>query len=193
MKNLHVFLILSMIGIAIYANSFQNDFVWDDEYLITNNTHVQSPSMDNALQFFKDNLGKHGQDENNFYRPLQELSYMINYAVWGLNPPGFHLTNLVLHLLAAFLLFLVIVELSGNRIAALAASSIYLVHPLNIEAVAYIAGRADCLMGVFFLAAFYLYMKENNIILSSLFFILALLSKEIAIMLPAILIFTNGI
>src|SRR3989338_10995530 len=132
-----------MIGIAVYANSLQNDFVWDDEYLITNNTHVKSPSLTNVVQLFKDNLGKYGEDKNNFYRPLQELSYMIDYAVWGLNAAGFHLVNLLLHILTAFLLFLIIDEASRNKIAAVVASSFFFVHPLNVEAVAYIAGRAD--------------------------------------------------
>ena len=188
MKHIHVFLILAIIGIAAYANSFQNDFLWDDEYLITNNTHVQAPSVKHALLFFKDNLGKYGQDNNNFYRPFQELSYMLDYAVWKLNPVGFHLGNLMLHLLAAFLLFLIAEQISGNQVIALISSSIYLIHPLHTEAVTYIAGRADPLMALFFLLSFYLYLRRKSA-LSCLSFVCALLSKEIAIMLPVILIF----
>ena len=71
MRKIDVFIILSVIAIIAYADSFQNDFVWDDEYLITNNAHVQAPSIGNASLFFKDNLGKYGEDKNNFYRPLQ--------------------------------------------------------------------------------------------------------------------------
>lgn len=194
-RPLHVFLILAIVGIAVYANSFQNDFIWDDEYLITKNTHVQSPSLKHSLQFFKDNLGLYGGDKNNFYRPLQELCYMLNYSICGLDPVGFHLVNLLLHLLVVYLAFLIISQISKNQPIALAASLLYLVHPFHVEAVAYIAGRADLLMACFFLLSVYLYIRYRQqggklyLYISAASFIFALLSKEIAIMLPIMLIF----
>jgi protein O-mannosyl-transferase len=187
-KNLHVFILLAALAVAVYANSFQNDFVWDDEYLITNNTHVQEPSVKHALLFFKDNLGKYGQDENNFFRPLQELSYMLDYTAWKMNPVGFHLTNLLLHILAAFFLFLAAFHICQSRTIGLISALLYLVHPLHTEAVTYIAGRADSLMAVFLLISFYFYILRKKAALSYIAFIFALISKETAIMFPVILL-----
>ncbi|MFC1671801.1 tetratricopeptide repeat protein [Planctomycetota bacterium] len=198
-KTLHIFLIIAAIGIIVYANSFQNEFVWDDDYLVLYNTQVQDPSLKNALDLFGHNLAKHGQDVTSFYRPIQELSYMMDFSIWGFEAVGYHLTSLLLHIGVAFVLFLIAAQLSKDRITGLVASVLYLVHPLHTEAVTYIAGRADSLAALFALLAFYLYAMHRTletkpervtyVTLSSLSFVCALLSRENALILPALLLF----
>jgi tetratricopeptide (TPR) repeat protein len=187
-----IFLIFC-IGLIVYANCFSNKFVWDDQFLIIENDYIKSwqylPQMlSSELRFFSPNL-------SNYYRPLQSLSYAIDYQFWRLDVFGYHLNNLFLHLACTWLVYLV-VTLFGNNWVALFSSLLFLVHPLNTQVVTYISGRADSLVTVFSLASFYLFgqffRQEKRrmalYIFSLFFYILALLSKEISIVLPFILL-----
>jgi tetratricopeptide (TPR) repeat protein len=142
-------------------------------------------------------VGYGSENINNFYRPMQELSNMIDFALWGLNPTGFHLTNTVLHAAVGMLVFLLILRLTGDLLASVVGSLFYAVHPVHTEAVAYIAGRADPLYSVFMLISLLLFIKyvnstgKNPVVyfLSIFFFVVSLLAKEMVFTLPIILFF----
>jgi tetratricopeptide (TPR) repeat protein len=179
-----------------YYNTLINDFVWDDEYLILKNSQIKSFS--HFSNVFKTYVGYGSENFNNFYRPFQELSNMINYAIWKRNPMGFHLTNALLHSLVAVLVFFFVYQLSGSAPVSGLCSVLFGIHPVHTEAVAYIAGRADPLYALFFLSSLMLFVgyarlrgkKKGPLLLalSVLSFIFALLSKEISIVLPLVIV-----
>jgi len=181
----------------VYVNTLGNNFIWDDEYLILNNSQIKSFS--HFWNIFKTYVGFGSENINTFYRPLQELSNMIDYFMWGSDPLGFHLTNIISHSLTAALVFLFIFYISGNIPIAFFAGLLFGIHPVNTEAVAYIAGRADSLYSIFFLLSFIFFIRYINrvlkhkksihlIVLSNIFFILSLLSKEVSVVLPLLLL-----
>jgi Tfp pilus assembly protein PilF len=136
---------------------------------------------------------------SNFYRPLQELSYMVDYFLWGYDAMGFHLTNLLLHAACAVLVYTILLRILGDLRPALIGGALFGAHPINTEAVSYIAGRADSLFLMFFLLSFLLFIKaleslkdgRGDIKALSIYSVMAyaaaVLSKEIALILPLFL------
>lgn len=184
--------LLTIACCAIYANSFSNDFVWDDQALVVNNPLLLD--WRNIPQLFTTHLFASVERPSSFYRPLQALTFMVDYHLWGLTPFGFHLTNLLLHLTNAILVYVLVSSLTNSNVAFIA-GLLFAVHPLQTEAITYIAGRADPLALGFLLAALLCYRKSGarpgaNLwgVASLASFLLALLSKEMAMILPALLI-----
>lgn len=204
-------LALIVLGVITYANSFKNEFVWDDEFLITRNYLIKSFSYLPLL--FKTTLWSGVGLPTNGYRPLQMLTNMIDFSIWKFNAFGFHLTNALFHIAAAVLMYLValkIIRLNEEKLYsapdaktalyrnlfAFFVSSLFLVHPLQTEAVTYISGRADPLSLFFMLGSFLFFIKYLTELKRSfiyylaalLFFALALFSKEASLILPFLLI-----
>lgn len=196
---LAVFLII-IAGFIIYSNSFHNQFVFDDMQLVVNNSIIRSlgnipGAFNHDLNYFTD------EKEGKFYRPIQTLTYMIDYRFSGLNSLGYHITNTILHILVCILLFYVISIITADSLLSFLATLLYLVHPVHAEAVTYISGRADSLCSIFLLLMLIFQFKYWNaknkfgrliyylVIMAS--FALALLSKELAAMFPLLLMFTE--
>ena len=188
------YLLLALIGLTVYLNSFANAFIWDDELLIVGNGYIRS--FASILKIFSTDIF-HWITESNFYRPLFSLSLMFDFSIWKLNPFGYHLTNLILHTFNACLLFYLAYILTSRLRVAFVASLLFLVHPVHTQAVTYISGRADPLAAFFMLSATIFFAKaaksktnkENILYLSALIcFIYALLSKEIALVLPLLIL-----
>ena len=190
------FLLILCVCLAVYANSFAVGWISDDIRFITGNPSIKSIS--NVGKFFS---APHGTTASTsgyegIYRPLRTLSFAADYSIWGLRPFGFHLTNLLWHFIASALVFVVCLRLDLSRRAALAAGVLFAVHPAQVEAVTWIASRADVMAAVFMLASFLLFLQSRAsmssgfapLIASLLAFIFALLSKETAIVLPILLI-----
>src|SRR5438093_11788250 len=98
--------VIVALGLLCYANSFPNEFVWDDNFQIVQNRLLRSWSF--APRFFiSDCREAYGSpaDPVSFYRPLWLLSQLIDYQLWGPRPFGFHLTNFLLQVANALLLF----------------------------------------------------------------------------------------
>jgi len=200
-------LVVFLLGFAVYANTLKNDFIWDDEYLIINNSQIKSFShLDNV---FKTYVGYGSENINNFYRPIQEISNMVDYFLWGLKPLGFHLTNVILHALVGVMVLLFVSAITGNVLAGFFTAVFYSIHPVHSEAVAYIAGRADSLYSVFMLLSLLCFVssvkdtgsgllkREGLYLLSLTFFVVSLLSKEMVMVMPLLvfmylLIFFKG-
>src|SRR6266498_1001318 len=139
-----------------------------------------------------------GRAHGGFFRPLFILSYLIDTKIWGARPLGFHLTNVGLHALNAFLLFALSLQLLQDlelpartkTLISLGAALLFLLHPSHTEAVSWISGRADLIASCFCLGSllwFVAYTRSKrglHLVLSLLSFALSLFAKESAICLP---------
>ncbi len=129
----------------------------------------------------------------NYYRPLFLLWLRLNYAIFGTEAAGWHLTNVACHLVATWLVFRVAQRLSGDRWTAFLVATIFGVHPAHVENVAWISGVTDPLMACFLLGSLlaFLRFRESRqipiLVLSLGLFALALLSKETAVVLPVLI------
>ncbi|MEI6128030.1 MAG: tetratricopeptide repeat protein, partial [Pseudomonadota bacterium] len=92
-------------------------------------------------------------DEAPYYRPILLTSFLFDYYIWGLNPLGYHITNVLLHILNTFFVYLLFRTLSVSSMLSCATAALFAAHPAQTEAIAWIAGRNDPLMFVFFLSA----------------------------------------
>ena len=183
---------IAFLVIIVYFPTFTGAFILDDRPLIENNSYItEAHSIVSYLSQedgITDDLDKHNY-HTGYYRPLVNLTYWMDYSLWGMNACGFRITNLVLHLLSCLLLFKLIVLLAHNRWAAFMAVAIFAIHPVNTESVSLISARNNILVTLFILLSLYCYIvawieNNRNIFLISIFFFLcAVLSKEFAIML----------
>jgi len=202
-KSLLVFLILLFIGFSIYVNSFSNQFFWDDNDTIVNNSYVKD--YRNIPKFFSQNLIAGSGQITNYWRPLLLMSFSFDYHTWGLHSIGFHLTNTILHIICAWLVYLLLLGLfrqirkerkikKNDYLISFLVSLFFLVHPLQTEAITYISGRADPLSSFFALISLIFYVKyreinkRNDLIYSIIFFIFGLLTKEQIVFLPFIVL-----
>ncbi len=174
------------IALAVNLNVLWNGFVWDDNYIIREAAHsVLGPVVAQGV-------------ENTYYRPVVEWSWIADRAIWDKNPIGFHLTNLILHMGTTLLLTFVGLRLlrgyAEGSAVALVAATLFAVHPVHSEAVAWIAGRNDLFPAFFMTLAmgFYLQIRQGapgvwRWPLWMISVLLSLLSKESA--LPLLVIF----
>ncbi|MBU1043959.1 MAG: DUF547 domain-containing protein [Candidatus Omnitrophica bacterium] len=173
--------------VICYANTLSAGFVWDDLNNVVNSQRIAQ--SEGFKQIFL-------SPSDGFYRPLAYLSLKLDYFFWKYKPAGYHISNILIHFLNAIMLFLIIKALGAGEVESFLAAA----HPVHTEAVAYISGRSDPIAALFILLSFYLFIKfinsfaENNnnkkfLYLGSLsLFFLALLSKEIALLFPIIII-----
>jgi tetratricopeptide (TPR) repeat protein len=186
----YTFFSLLIIAAAViaYYNSFQGQFLWDDTTLVKNNPALRGgPGIKSV---FTKTIGD-TDAPSYFYRPLQLLSYSFDHRLWGFNPVGYHITNLLLHILTALALFRLVACLFGDRLLAFLTALLFVVHPIHTEAVSYISGRADSLALLFMLLCFICYIRLTGASLYLLTFLtygLALLSKEGSIVFPALIL-----
>ena len=222
-KNFRYYLagVISLIAVLVYLSSLNNQFVnWDDDRYIIKNPHIHPLNFDLFRWAFSEFYASN-------WHPLTWISHAVDYAVWGLNPQGHHLTNLVFHAGNTFLVVLLSIRLlemyrertvqeggstflDGRRamIAGGMTGLLFGLHPLNVETVAWIAQRKTVLCGLFFLLSIMAYSGyvsrqgdrraqekstgplffDTRYIVSLAFFILALLSKSMAVTLPAVLL-----
>jgi Tfp pilus assembly protein PilF len=176
--------IISCILVALcYVNSLPNDLVFDDGPIVASNPAIRSIQ---PLQFLKSPYWAQQQYEG-IYRPFTIFSLSVDYAIWKRWAPGFRMTNLAIHAVNGFLVFLICASLVGNGLIPLAAMVIYVTHPVHTEAVTSIVGRSE-LFAVCFLLLSWLLFRRGHTIAPAILFFLALLSKENAIVLPGILV-----
>jgi len=189
-----VFLMICAACFLAYANSLNCPFIWDDDALVVNNPLIRS--WHNSGASFMNELYLGGNSGSNFYRPLQTVSYIFDYHFWQLNPFGYHLSNIILQAAVSCLVFLLVFNLSVSLPVAAATAVFFAASPLNTEAVTYISGRAEMLMGFFAILSLLLFARSQKAgigrpilfyTLSLISFMLALLSKEAAIVLPFII------
>lgn len=179
-------LILTFIA---FLPSLQNGFTnWDDGVYVLENPVIQSFSFDNLKTMFS------GKVVDNYF-PFTMLSLAFNYAFSGTNAFGYHLFNLLLHLLNTFLVFWLAYRLSGGKTLVGAITAVLFgIHPMHVESVAWIAERKDVLYAAFFLGGLLSYLNYLSrkqikpLIVCGLLFLFSLWSKPAAVVFPLVLL-----
>ncbi len=201
--------LLFLVCFAVYFNTLSNKFVMDDFHQVVDNYQLRAARY--IPEIFSSSLWAFEGRNSNYYRPLLYVIYMLTYAVFGLQPWGFHLVNVLLHGVVSVLVFLTVslllVDAEGKTSSSvylspsLWAALLFATSPIHTEAVAWVAGVMDLAMSLFYLLSFYLYMRSTEgktvrrpmFLLSVVSFFFATLSKEPALTFPAVLIAYDGI
>lgn len=187
--------IIALLTFIVYLPALQNGFVnWDDDVYVYKNSNIQSLDL-GFLRWVSSAVVSAN------WHPLTLLSYATDYAIWGLNPVGYHLSNIILHALNTFLVFVLTYKLiSFGKFPAVFASAIAAIlfglHPLHVESVAWVSERKDVLCALFFLLTIISYIGYISdaskrlfyYSMSLVFFILSLTSKPMAVSLPFVLL-----
>jgi len=190
-----------MIGAAVlmvalvllcYGDTFSDFFTAPDTLSLIDTGRVGSP-MD-VVRILTEPLmnGTQFAEGLRFFRPVSVFSYSIDHALWGLNPVGYHITNLLIHVLVSLLLFALVRKLTGSLAAALVSGVIFCIHPVHVENIPAIARRHDALAMMFLLATLVTLPASKpeatgkRRILALVLFALALGSKESALIAPAV-------
>jgi len=191
-----IFLIIITFG--IFANTLGNKFVYDDAHFIVNNDSIKN--LKNIPSFFTSFRTFSSKGEFYIYRPMSTVNYAVDYALWKLNPLGFHLSSVLWHVLNVMMLYLVIGLILKNNRAAFIAALLFAVHPVQTESVAWVSQLSTLISTFFLLGSLWMWIKlkesnklsdRNKLYLyfgSVASYFLAMLGKEMAITLPAILI-----
>lgn len=183
--------VIFLLGLVAYSNVYSNEFLWDDEFLIQENKLVKDFSA--IPKIFTSGSGAGAGRLDDLYRPMQLVAYNLIYQIFGEIPWPFHALNVFLHIASAGLIFFIIRLIFRNDTVAWLTSLFWVVHPIHTEAITYMSGTADPLSLFFGLGSMlvYLYGRKHNRLeyfpISLVFFILALLSKEEAVVLPLLL------
>jgi tetratricopeptide (TPR) repeat protein len=189
------FAIIAIVGLLLYAQTFFFGFTYlDDNSLIVDNTaFLREPSS--IINSFKYDVGGPptiSPGGFGFYRPILTLSFIFNYWIGDTHPFIYHVTNVALHILAVELLFLLLCTMMVPRNRAFSFSMIFLVHPIVLAATAWIPGRNDLLLAIMMFSAllyFLVFWRKRSIkyfIVHVVFFMLALFTKETAMVIPLI-------
>lgn len=197
-------LIVAAVVFVVFLPTLKNGFLlWDDDKLVTENIHIRSFDLTMVKWAFT-NLGL------TTWHPITFISFAMDHAIWGLDPKGFHLTNNILHSLNALLVFLIVVRLveyalpdvKGGAVNEMAVVSgvvtalLFGVNPLRVESVAWVTERKDVLYAFFYLLSMLMYIQYASsaanrgrfYLLSLVCFALSLMSKPMAVTLPAVLL-----
>ena len=179
---------LLFLGVALfYSNIFDNEFIYDDKYLILQNTYLRS--WHTLGQIFSSSVNSGAFRAGHFYRPLQNILYLIIYQFWGPSVFAFHLLNIVIHALNACLLYKLGDRLGFNLVGVFCGALLWTLHPIHTEAITYMSATADTLYSFFCLLGLITLLPNftwNKCLLAIPLFILGLLSKETAIVFPAL-------
>jgi len=188
-QKLIAYLVLIVVTFAVFWQVNQYDFVkFDDNVYVTQNRHIQSViTLDGLRWAFSTRY-------TGLWNPLVWLSFMFDYQLFGLNAGGYHLTNLILHIMSTLLLFWLFNRMTGAIWRSTFVAALFALHPLHVESVAWITERKDVLSAFFWMLtlSLYVYYTEKPVIkryLLVLFsFVCALMSKPIVVTLPVIMI-----
>jgi protein O-mannosyl-transferase len=187
------FLLAGALALIVHARTIGFDFVRaDDTDLIVGNQAFLSDLRNVPRAFTRSYFEVEGEvtPEKTYYRPVAIASFMVDAARGGASPRPYHVTNVVLHAAAACLLLALALSWGAPRSAALAAALVFAVHPVNLQAVGWIAGRNDLLLAVFGLVSLLGWMatvrraRVPSVAIHVVAFGLALFSKETGIFLP---------
>jgi protein O-mannosyl-transferase len=186
-----------MLGALCFASSIGNGFAYDDCALVLDNPRIRTLTDFRAV-WLSDwwQLVEHAAEVNpqrdRLYRPLSMFTFALNYAVHAYRPAGYHVVNLLLHAAACLLVWLLARRLVPEPAVAAWAAVLFAVHPIHVEAVAGVVGRAELLATVLLLGGLLVLLPRDGAaglgraVLAIPLFLLALLAKETAVCYPAV-------
>lgn len=180
---------LVVLVLAVFGPTVSHDFVnFDDGLYVTANPHVQRGLDPESIRWAMTSF-----DASNWH-PLTWLSHMLDVEMAGLDPGRHHLTNVLLHALAAVLLLLALQRLTGQFWPSVLVAFLFAVHPLRAESVAWVAERKDVLSGVFWMSTMWLWAwyaerpSPRRYLAVAISFVLGLASKPMTVTLPMVLL-----
>ncbi|HEX8089147.1 MAG TPA: glycosyltransferase family 39 protein, partial [Blastocatellia bacterium] len=195
-------LILGVTFVA-FVNTIANDFAYDDTTQILGNETIRSFSniplaFTREVWFWRVLQDKDPNKEYGpttpYYRPLFTVYLMMGWALFANSAPGWHLVNVLMHLLAVVFAFLIVERVTKDQRLTVISTLLFALHPLRTESVAWISGVTDLFLALFLLPSFYLYMryreegKTKHLVGALSLFLLAAFSKEPAIALPIFIV-----
>ncbi len=183
----------ALAAFLVHAETLRFDFLsWDDSHYVTQNPWIRSWSYENLRHLFTHTYFVS-------YMPLQLLSYVLDFSLWGLRPFGYHLQNVILDAVNAFLAFWVVRRLFGRTTLAFLTALLFAAHPSHVESVAWVSARKELLSTAFLLPSVYLYVKAREgrtlgfgpYLWSVAFFSLAVLAKVNVVVMPLFLVLVD--
>jgi len=187
-KRIRLLLFILVLTFLCYSNSLFSDFVLDDTTKIAQNAYIKDGHYIPLLLKGEETSYSKRLPKGN-YRPLLMLTFFLNYSLGKLNPFGYHMFNIAIHLFNVFLLYYLLNLLlpKVNSSIKLFCVVLFGIHPINTEAVSYISSRSDLLVASFLLLCMISFLQKRYVRLAA-FFACALLTKESAVILIGILL-----
>jgi hypothetical protein len=180
-----VYLFLILTALAVYGQVTTHSFVdFDDDIYITANKYIRNGlTLDNVIWAF-------GFTDNAYWHPLTWLSHMVDCQLFGLNAGMHHLINLILHISSSLLLFYVLKRITGDLIKSAFVAALFVLHPIQVESVAWAAERKNVLSTFFWMLTTLTYIRYvenpafNRYFLVLIVFLLCLMAKPMLVTLP---------
>ena len=193
-----ILILIPAFSLLLYLNTTHGKFVYDDFKIIVENCFIKEWKYFPKI-FTKDYFTISGEMS---YRPIVTISYFIDYAIWHLNPFGFHLTNIILHTLNTVLFYLFLNAVIQNKRIVLLSTLFFITHLALLETINCIGYREDLLSATFLLVSLIYFVKSDTILykksdkrrftlyyaISLIAYLCALFSKEMAITFPVLLL-----
>lgn len=191
------YLIITLLIVAAYLPTFSGDFVLDDMALIKNNPFLRESHS--IMEYLNQedgvvDINDLGIYHSGYYRPLINMTYRLDYRIWGNNAVGFRITNLILHILFGIVL-MNFISIFLDRQIAFWIALLFALHPVNTESVSVITSRNNIIAALFILGSLWSYItgwEKNKIsayIVSLLLFVGATFSKEFGLMVVPLIFF----
>src|SRR5436190_15884989 len=187
-------LFIALAVVAVYATAPKLNFIgFDDTNILKQHYFIIGDLSKIKVAFTTDAfLGTNGD----FYRPLQTISFMLDALVGGPKPFIYHLTNLLLHIVGSLCVFWLLLTLGYQRLLSLLLALVFALHPMFVPMVAWVPTRGDLLLTIFVIVSFILFIKSFRanrpalVAWHGISFFLALLSKETALAVPPLCLFS---
>jgi len=187
------FVLILLLVVTVYRPALNAGFIWDDDDYVTANMTLRDVEGLTRIWTEPTSIPQ--------YYPVVHTTFWIEYQLWGDHPLGYHLDNVILHAVNAFLLWLVLLRLGVP--GAFMVAAVFAVHPVHTESVAWVTERKNVLSGCFFLLSLLAYLRFRPLVddaspnergsvrfylFSCVFYLAALLSKSVTVSLPAVLL-----
>ena len=187
-KDFKLIAIISLAVIAVFLISVNYPILdnWDDQFYILDNEHL-ALNLENLIFFIT-------KPYYHMYTPITMYSYMFDFNIWGYNAVGYHIQNMFWHLIACIFVYKIFRLFNINAYIVFFAVLIFSIHPQRVESVVWLSERKDVLCAAFYFASIYYYIKrsrrnEQFSISAFILYLLAFLSKPMAMSIPFVLLF----
>ncbi len=177
-KNTIAVLLIIIVSFIVYANTLRNEFVWDDKRFIIQDSEIKD--LGNIKSFFT-------KDYQGLYRPLRTFFYALSYQLWKEKPFWYHLQSIFIHIINSILVYYIFLHILKKMRLSLLSALLFVTHPIHTESISFITASFDQIAIIFLLLSLLLYIKNKNVG-SIIFYLFAVLSSEIAIILPFMII-----
>lgn len=184
-----------MVGVlAVLYGPRMGDYFLSDDFGFLYKAKVWDEWTDVGKYIYERSLFGSGLG---LYRPLIDLSFLVDYTLWGLNPIGYHIHNLIIHLATGIFLWLAVNRLSRHKYVGIAAAGLFWLSPLHVESVIWLSGRTSLYSGLLVVAAWYFFIVYRQrrewlfFFLMSVSFVLAMAAKEVSVIFPLLALTTD--